>query len=543
MAAEPELGNLIIIAFLKLKAKRLRRFFRVLNWPQLLVAGVFLVIFFLVALGIFAYTYSLFFFLKNYSALGQAIADYILSVSWLLLTLALIISFLASAYAFLYRDPLLRLYLTLPAAATEISLVKFIDLWLVGSWPLALGGLPVLFAYGLANGRGFLFFFFSLVTVFWLSLLTASLGASLTILFAQHFGRRSTKWLIIAVILLLLIGGQMTLNLMLPKKLFKIHDEPSVAIVIAQLYKQPLMHPSWPHNFLRTISSQNNPLPLTVLGLVTIGATWGLMAVAKKFYTSSWQVVQEGNFTAKTNQLVVPPAILTIQPFNHCFISKDLLFIVRSPAEIINLSLIFFLGVLYFLVLSRVPLVREKNPQWFGWITIQAQIVCGYLLTTLSLRLVFPLLARERRAAWWVYTSPQKLVKHYLIRSTFWSGLFSLLGLILGGITAYLLGFDQTTTVITLFLASFLGLVVAQVSLALGAVLPNRLQLDADQLATSFPGLLATVINLLLVILAAFFFRDGGNIAGKIVLLGMTYLLLVNSLQKISLRRWGRSDF
>lgn len=536
-------GNLILTAFINLKAKRLRRFFQKANWPQLLVAAVFLLILVGVFLAVFIYTYSLFFFLKNYGVLGQAITDYILSVSWLIITLALIISFMASAYAFLYRDPLLRLYLTAPVPATELTLAKFLDLWLVGSWPLGVIGLPVLLAYGLAAHKDGLYFGFSMMTMLWLSLLTASLGASLTIFLAHRLGRRSTKGLILLVVLTLIIGGQAGLNLMLPKKLFKIHDEPSVAIVIAQLYQQPLMHPAWPHNFLRQISSQNDPLPLTILGLVTMGATLGLMAVAKKFYTSSWQVVQEGNFTAKTNQPIVPPAILTIQPFNHCFISKDLLFIFRSPAETINLSLIFFLGVLYFLVLSRVPLVKEKNPQWFGWIVIQAQIVVGYLLTTLSLRLVFPLLARERRTAWWIYTSPQKLEKIYLTRATFWSGLFSLLGLILGGITAYLLGFDQTTMIITLFLASFLGLVVAQVSLALGAVLPNRWQLDADQLATSFPGLLATIINLLLVILAAFFFKDGGNITGKIVLLGVAYLLLTNSLQKISLRRWGRSDF
>ncbi|MDP2874243.1 MAG: hypothetical protein Q8N84_03055 [bacterium] len=531
---------MIIPTFLNLKAKRLHRFFRISNWPQILVAAVFLIILVGVFSAVFVYTYSLFFFLKNYAALGQAITDYILSVSWLVLTLALIISFIASAYAFLYRDSLLHLYLTTPVSTTKLTLAKFLDLWLFGSWPLGVVGLPVLLAYGLATHKGGLYFVFSMITILWLSLLTASLGASLTIYITHRLGRRSTKGLILLVVLTLIIGGQAGLNLMLPKELFKLHEAEKATTIISQLYQQPLMHPAWPHNFLRQISSQNNPLHLTILGLVTMGATLGLVVVAKKFYASSWQSVQEGNFTAITQQKVTAPKF-SLRRWG--IIGKDLTYIFRSQAEIINLSLIVFLGLVYFLVLSRVPLVKNQNPQWFGWIIIQAQIVIGYLLTTLSLRLVFPLLARERRAAWWVYTSPQKFEKFFSTRAIFWSGFFSLLGLILGGITAYLLGFDQATTITTLFLASFLGLVVAQVSLALGAVLPNRLQLDADQLATSFPGLLATVINLLLVILAAFFLKDGAKIPGKILLLGTVYLLFTSLLQQISLRRWSKSDF
>lgn len=498
-------------AFFILQESKLKRFlaiFREGNWAKILVMAAFLLIFLALSGGVFLFSLSTFKLLGQYSYVGQPIIVYTLATTFILTSVLTLGSSVITSLRTLFQREDNQLLFSFPLEAATIFESRLVDIIFLSSWPLFAFALPLVLGYRLGLGLDSFPTFLFLAGVLFLILLANLLGVAVALLISRLWGNLEDKILGVFLLIALPLLAKGLIELLLPPQLLTSLGAFSVEEITHLVSRQALMARFLPTTWLVNLicSWSQNPLvgirSLVLLALSFLVVLLSLLSLRGRFYLMTVSKTAEGRFIAAPRDAVRK----TTRPFPYllkgkigALTEKDWLVIYRSPSQLFQLGLIVFLGIVYFLVMARVPLerVQQTFPGWHQEKLAKVNFLfINGLASVLAMRFSFPMISLEGQSSWVVWSAPLARIR------IFWQKLIPSFLVILSGVAISTLVSTRMLALPLLYcwplvLASVpLTLTITFITLGIGAIKPNFWEKDPEKLSTSPGGVIATAVCL-----------------------------------------------
>jgi hypothetical protein len=506
--------------FFTLQANKLTRvvaLFKQRNWARLLVMMAFLAIFFLLAGGVFLFSLMTFIFLGGYPEYNQPVITYSLAITFVFTAVLILASSMITSLGTLFQREDNSLLFSSPIEIGTIFESRLLDTIFLSIWPLFVFAFPLILGYGRAFRLGFSTIFLFLVGLFFLALSSTLLGAIVALFISRLWGNLKGKFLMLFLLLVIPALGISLIGILLPSQLMGNLGELSIGEISQLLSRQVIMTKFLPTTWLVNLVyfgpsnlrfGLENLLAL-ILFYLPILAT--LYLLRDKFYYGAVNKTAEGRFIAAPWDVVEKRA----RPFPYllpgrmgALTEKDWLVTLRSSPQLFQLGFIFFLELIYFLVISRIPMEKfaQALPDWQPEKLVMINFFfIGYLVSVFAMRYVFPLISLEGQSSWIVWSAPIKRIK------IFWQKLISSFLIIFlwmetsALILIKILGLPLAPQWPLLLVNLPLALTITFITLGIGAIKPNFWERNPEKLSTSPGGLAATAACLGYIAVVTFF--------------------------------------
>jgi hypothetical protein len=229
-------------------------------------------------------------------------------------------------------------------------------------------------------------------------------------------------------------------------------------------------------------------LPMLVLLLIL----WWQSSV---WFLDIWQALQEGRVVdgKKVGKIGGTAFSLTSTKPAVVLFRKEAMVFWRSTRGLLWMSFIFFIWFVqtmlnsmlsrniadYSLELNNVPDV----------VTVMQSVTGIYFICAFVLRFVFPAFSAEKKSAWILATAPIDYSEIYWAKLAYFSGLFTLLGMIIMTVNSSFFGLSIPAYALSSAVFITTTITVIIYGLSIGAVFPNFETDDPAILSTSMPGL------------------------------------------------------
>lgn len=533
-----------VTSLFRLDLVRFRNWFGTFAGIKLLVIlGFILVILFIVAVE-FILARGFFAFTSLQKEFGQAVNQYSINATLLVLFLIGIASSIASSTNALYKPSYLRFLITTPMSSGKLFVSRMIFSLTTSTWVILALLTPILLAFGITYFQELDFFIRSLAVLLMLVLSSQAIGAMLAVELTKRLGRLSRKAL--ALILLFSVGGSLLLmRFLFPPNFYRLYNAQDWSQFQTQLGQLPLVSTLLPTNWLATTITRSWSLSSLLALLMTLGLVATAITLGQKHFLSSWRKTHEGRFvageslTGKIRNTVFP------QWFKGppgSVLTNDILGLVRSSSELAYASFLTGLTVMLLFLIRNVPALKDSVPEFLPVVTSLTIAGLLYLVMTLTARLIYPLMAREKRTAWILYSSPIK--RESILHSKIDYSLLIIIipMLFISPIAVKFLLLQSDLAIIYMLLLVWATAAVSLVQLFLGAIAPNFSQADnLEAASTSGSGLAAIAISSLVISLVSFLFYRANNGTETVltiaVKLGVLSLLLFIPLYSMAKRK------
>ncbi|MFV1917192.1 MAG: hypothetical protein ACC618_01760 [Patescibacteria group bacterium] len=498
------------------KLKRFLKIFTNFELAKILVIGVSFLIAIFLATGTYFFSKNIFSFLKFYPDFLVATVNFTYLSLFFLIFILITFSSIISAINTLFVQDDDNLLLSAPMGSETVFASRFINLIFFSSWPVFVFGLPVLAAsYSELsfNLFGLMISFLALLLVL---ILSSLLAVHVSLIITSFAGRLGKRIIGAAAIIALPAGAWWVATFIIPPNFFATFRTLEVYQLDDFIKTLPinseLLPSTWAAN---TVISIQKGYAGSFVNLGKLVASSFILTISgfllvKKTYYLDLAKARVGQFIAgpqdiatKTKSsffLRLPGGIM------GAFLEKDIRMFSRDQAEVFQAAFIFFIGLLYFILLGRIPLDRITRaiPFFSASLLISINvIVVSFIITIISLRFVFPAISLEGQSAWLVWSAPFSKKKLYWQK--FFSGflLLSLFAILASFVSTFILelGLIFFFVQISVFLAATLA--ITSISLGLGTIFPNFEEKNPEKLSTSFGGILATFLSLLFILVTS----------------------------------------
>lgn len=499
----------------------IRGWFKEQRGPKLLVLAVFLLLGLLIMSGIYVFAFSFFMMLAAGGKFGLLVATYAFNVGFILMILLLTLMSALSLYGRLFNAPELTHWFTLPLSSKQILFKRMAETVIQSLFFSSLVLFPVASAFARAFALPTSYLSRTGLVMTLLTLITESL--SLGLIFLIH--KRKRTWLLsIFFILMMYLIVKIafppeftTLNQLADESLF---NEKFQALTFNRLNPPTL----W---LAKTLTQGIGREALKAIGLtlVLLAGVWLYSAKRYGVFFQEHKALRQSETESQKHFPVYKSVAQSL--ITHEF--KALFF--QAPDRL-YFGLTTILGLLFVLLIGRIPLPKA-HPELLPILYTIIISGLGYLMTVMSLRLIYPLLAREKRTAWWLFTKP--LPKSLLLDSKLGLTLLLTLPFMLLTILAvstltlpyfnYLMILVLTLTmIITIGIANFCS----------GVIFPVFAEADnPETMSTSMSGLFTLGQACLVIMFTAWTLNQ--LLGGKVVYL-FTYMLLMGLLTAVLMR-------
>lgn len=441
--------------------------------------------------------------------IGEPLLRRVLKITILTIFWLVVVSNLISGIATLYRAQEIEFLLSRPVSFGRVFLSCFINNLVYSSWSLAILGIPIVVAcclvFGLTVWVILCIITFGLIP---LVLIAAEIGTvilSAMIYFARLTSARAAV-LLLTIATLAIIGWWVNSQRQMGLIVDGVARTSTVERYLARL-NQPgtenLTPAHWFADMLRSLQSRDSRKAVFLAGLLTLTAIvwlrWTFL-IADKCYYHCWTSFKElsgrgvrgssGSSARRFTRGLLP------NPLNAMLL-KDLLQFVRNPNQwaqfviLVAFLLIYLFNLIY--VSSRFDF---DNPYWKSIILFLNFAFSGFLLATLSVRFVFPLISLEGRGFWAVRTAPVS------IRELFWEKFFLAFVVFMGlcelmiYFSNHTLHFNRVMMSLTTAGMFMMGATLTALGIGMGALMPDFKDESPMRIASTHGGVLTVVINL-----------------------------------------------
>lgn len=537
-----------LLVLLLLDVCRLRNWFKTHSGIKIIVFfGFFLVVLFIIAIE---YLLASNFFLLSsaYEQFGKAVADYSLNSAFLVLFIFGTVSSIGSASGALYKPNFLKFLMSSPLEPEIIFLSRLLFSFF-GTLVLLFTFLaPPLYAYYQNFPSSPDYFLRSLLVIFILAVSSHNLGSILSLLLTKKFKKISGPALL-SLFSFALFGSFALLKFLFPPEFFRLHQAADWQEFSANLGKLPLLSTLLPTNWLtKTITSSWSAVTVYAL-LSAFGIAVLTYLLGKAWYQSSWMQAQETRFIAgKPVSKNLPSVPLLRLSYNQVGLTlNELIGILRTSSDLFYLAFLFSLTVVLLILVKNIPRLLSINPENIPFLISFSFAGLCYLFMTLSLRIIYPSMAKEKKTAWYLFSLPLHRLQILRSKMTF-ALLISFPAILMGIIAALLVKTTLAVTFTFCFLFSLTTIVISLSQLFFGVISPNFSESDnPDASGTSGSGMAAIVFSLLFILLSStsLYFLNLGpenqillfllNAAAAFLLLAPLYLLAGQSLKNYNL--------
>lgn len=372
--------------------------------------------------------------------LGIILSIKILQMIWILLFAMLIFSAMVTAVSTMYLSKDNEIIIAAPIAPAEIFQMRLLTTTISTSWMVTIFSLPVFAAYGTVFEAGPLFFPLMLFALFAVVATGSVFALALTIVIVYLFPAKRTKDIILYLSLCFGLFLYLIFRLIRPEELVN-PDQYGQFIEYFSAISAPAgpwLPAGWAANLLAgyLLDLQIDWLIFALLLTTPIALfILGEMAM-ERFFQGGFSKSQEsfgGHRSFTTRARYSSPFIW--------FARKELYQFTRDSAQWSQLFMIAALVVVYLYNFKALPL--ERSPLATVYITnliAFANIgLTGFLAASLATRFVYPSIGAERGAYYLIASAPLSLGQFFWYKFCFYALPFTLLTILLVGISNHLL--------------------------------------------------------------------------------------------------------
>lgn len=499
-------------ALLGLKVTLLKNGFLKLLKKSRLELAVLVVFLAGTAAGLYAlFSWSLRFF-HSQEPFGPVLIDETFYLFTFALMLMLFISSAVAAYSSLFRSGEVTFLIPLPLPWSRIFYMKLAEILWLSSWSMILVALPFIAAYGQIQNAPVWFSVFSLLCFFPLIVISGTLGTlttlALMLLLPGRKSRRIALGLFLFTAISILAGIQPEL----------IKEQGSLAGVLSgylphvAMAKNAFLPSCWvTRGIIEAVRLPSFSLlassdALFYFSLLLSNALFLLIPAGwagSRIYPSVFFRVQDHG-EAQTLKRVQGPGRLErladslpwpSRPMMALF-EKDIKTFVRDPSEWSQILIFFGLLVLYFANLRNLEFHILKD-MWKNLVFVLNTVGTYIVLSSFSMRFIFPMLSLEGSRFWIIGLSPVGYPRLLLEKFILGGLLSAVLTLPLITLSGFMLEMPQEKVFFTTGLGVFVCLALTGLSVGFGALFPNFKSTNPAEIISGAGGSLLLAAHLL----------------------------------------------
>lgn len=458
-------------------------------------------------LGTFLFTHSMIEFLLERAHIGTFLLHRFLSMTLYVFFLSINVGNIIVSYSTLYKSSEVAFLLTKPVSFAKIFAIKFLDNFFYSSTTLFVIGLSVLAGYGTYFNLPWTFYVQAVCFLFIpFMFLAAFVGVMMLmglIKLAQAFGAR----LVIGTLTLIYLGSvyaffKLTSPVKLVQEVMKFY--PNIDHYFGFL--DPPLSRFLPNHWVAeslywTIMNDTSRAVLYtgILIAVCFGTGLATLMIARRWYYRSWLAFLD--LRAPRDHASPKPRFLQfsesspLEPQTDVLLKKEFWQFFREPSQWIHLSVIVVLVGIFLASMSNVEIV-PGNPFLQAVIYLVIFLFNTFLLSSIALRFVYPLMSIEGEAFWKIRSVPVRLKKVALLKFSVALVLTLVIGQLLAAFSRPLTGTPLISTISGIN-ASFVSLAMVTLCFGMGCYFATFKENNPIRVASSQGASLTFLLSLI----------------------------------------------
>jgi ABC-2 type transport system permease protein len=444
----------------------------------------------------------------QYAELG----DYLIRIglSWLFLTFLSFLAFsgIVAALSTFFLSDDLRLVLAAPVAARRLFLARFARTVAQAGWMVVVFLVPVL--AGIATAKCVsppLFVATALATTVPFVVIPIAIGCAVTLMLVNVFPARRARDILMLMGLVFATSIVLLLRFIQPERLLRVESMPEVTSFFATLQSPvtPMLPSFWAGEALFA-ALQGGSDPLHIAALWTTAAAIVVMVgwAFERWHFAGFSKAQEARKARFTQWRMLDgmAVVLPLSTVRKHLLLKDLKVFLRDVSQWSQLLLLLALTLVYLynfrvLDLDRLPYMSGFLKNVYAFLNLA---MASFVMSTVTVRFVFPAVSAEGAAFWIIRTAPISL--RDFLWSKFWTGLVPILllteGLIIAG--NELLGVDPFLKRMSAIAVIFMAFALVGLGTGLGARYPRFAADNPSQVAGSYGGVAFMIVAVLFIL-------------------------------------------
>ena len=454
--------------------------------------------------GIYMMFYRVLTYFKGVEGFGDILAAKLMSMVVMTFFTLLLFSSVIVTLSKLYISRDLPLVHSLPVAAEQIFLARWLESLIDSSWMVILFSLPIFLSYGMVFKAGIFFYGMSFLSIFSLCLVASGLS-TLAVMGAATIlpaGRIRTISVFFGVLLILILV--IAVRMMRPEQLVNPEAFNSVAVYLQSLETtgSPLLPTTWIYDGIQASLLGRKGQACFHLALsITCGMALLFVNVwiSERWYFRGYSQAQ----TTPSSIFASSPAgkgwdgLLSFLPAPvKALTVKEIKTFFRDQTQWPQLFLLLALIVVYLynfsvLPLDRTPIKTVYLQNLFSFLNMG---LATFVLTAIAARFVFPAVSLEGQSFWIVRSSPVSIRTFLWIKFFIYYFPLIILSEVLIVVSNFLLDVTPFMMVLSVTTVFFMVPGIVALGIGFGAAYPDFTSENPTQTVTSFGGLLYMTI-------------------------------------------------
>jgi ABC-2 type transport system permease protein len=443
--------------------------------------------------------HRIFVYLLALEELGKPLLFRLLSTAFLTFFLMLFLSNLITSLSTLYFSPEIDFLLATPMSPTKLFGYRFLQNVFFSTWATLILGLPLLAALTAARHQGLFHLLLYLAGLLTFTFLPAFLAVAALLLLIKLFPKMGLRQLL----------GSLMLVLALAAWAFFVFGQPR-GIVIAQINTMPELE-----RYLSQLALVGSPLlPSAWLARLVLadspGAAveilktgWLLLITAVFLGSLCFFIADKIYYKALTTRLSASPERGATKRWGPTawladrlpIAAKDALLFRRDSTQWAQGLIFLSLLVIYLGGIRTYPLLFTI-PVWKVAIAFLNFAFAGYILATLSVRFVFPVISLEGPMMWLMRSAPVSAKRLLMEKSALNLAVALLLTETLSFLSNRILNTLPQMRWLSHLSLGLMCLAITSLVLGLGAIFPDFKERNPSRIASGLGGLLAALAGL-----------------------------------------------
>jgi ABC-2 type transport system permease protein len=515
-----------LVHILKFKLLTFIKFQEELSGKSLLKSLSASLIYILFAIGIFFFTKNIITYLLEEVKIGMFLLHRFIFVVLFIFFMTVNIGNIVVSYSTFFKTREVGFLLTKPISFTKIFLIKFLDNFFYSSSTLLLMVTAALAGYTAYFGLPWTFIpFASVVLILPFMFIAGTLGAITLLIimrFAASFGVKKVLVTIASVyVTATIIFYMFSSPVQLVANVFEYFPNINNYFGFLENPVIKFLPNHWVADALYWISSGKfiaAGWSIYLLIVVSILFIIFALLLAKNWFYKTWLVFlnlsNELSIKKKRNVKVASffEKKSSLTPGREALLKRELLLFFREPSQWTHFLVMAFLITIFILSISNVDvmIMNAYNIYLKTIVYLIIYLFNVFLIASMSLRFIFPLVSLEGEAIWKIRSAPLNYKKMMLTRLFMYFSVIFVMGQLLNFVSNY--QFSFTLTLISQLNTAFVTVTLVSLNFGMGASYANYKEKNPIRVASSQGASLTFLFTLIyLVFLTVLLFAPISN--------------------------------
>ena len=511
----------VLLHILKFKLLVFLKFESKINAGYLLKSLSSSAVYFIFAAGIFYFAEAIIKYLLEDVRIGVFLLHRFIFVVLFIFFITVNIGNIVVSYSTFFKTMEVGFLLTKPVSFTKIFLIKFLDNFFYSSSTLLLMVTAALAGYTSYFGLPWYFIPFAvLFLILPFMFIAGTLGAVILLIILRLAAKIGIK-IILAAIALIYAGAVILFYIFsspveLVAKVFENFPDIDRYFGFLESPAVQLLPNHWVAEALYWVASGKYGAAgwhIYLLNITSILFFLFALILAKRWFYKTWLVFLNISNGVSVKKKINRKILFSfennslLKPGREALIKREFFLFIREPSQWIHLVVMLFLITIFVLSLSNIDvmILNYYNVYLKTLIYLIIHLFNVFLIASLSLRFIFPLVSLEGETVWKIRSAPLNYKKLMFTRLLIYFAVIFVIGQLLNFVSNY--QFSIMLTAISQLNTAFVTITLVSLNFGMGAVYANYKEKNPIRVASSQGASLTflfTIIYLVFLIVLLF---------------------------------------